>query len=96
MYLRLRQLSPSVVGYSSMDFGSSSGSPEKAKANSDRSRVVYFNYIWESMQTSMRSHMHSKFRGNVVVGLSDLNSQVGCWNTLLAPLKVEPWSCRLY
>ena len=37
MYLRLRQLSPSVVGYSSMDFGSSSGSPEKAKANSDSS-----------------------------------------------------------
>ena len=31
MYLRLRQLSPSVVGYSSMDFGSSSGSPEKAQ-----------------------------------------------------------------
>ena len=26
----------------------------------------------------------------VIMGLSDLNSQVGCWHTLLAPLKVEP------
>ena len=37
MYLRLRQLSPSVVGYSLTDFGSSSRSPQKAKAKSDSS-----------------------------------------------------------
>ena len=92
MYLMLRQLSPSVVGYSSMDLALEVGvlrRPRRIQTR-HRSRVVYFNYIWESMQMSMRSHLHSEFRGNVVMGLSDLKSQVDCWHALLAPLKIEP------